>query len=420
MTTSKQIEKWRQALGSSFPLIGRVRRRMAIRELTSRRSEPEVIRLLVEALGSADEEIAAEASSALRDLSAQEAIDTLCEEAIKAPQGPAARLCVATNRRHSDHEKNCLYLFVTRQLDVYFQKDLEFQALRLEYDRSDATVQRHVMEIVRGVDQRCTGFSVSGVNRAGEPKPLTECTEAEIKLALDCWVRQGQWEILLQACLELPLKYSWAVLEPLRASGWQPESPDLKSVFKQMLSDCAGQAIPNPRKPGAESSLFERWLEEGQQGELAKLGEADLLNRLESDHPADGVAAVVALAAKVRPASAAAETVAKNPHWLVRLAGHATGLTQNLAQGLAEDTNWWVNKLATTPSVLGFWPGRATPAALKMLNKDLEEVWVGELDAARKVLRTILAYRVESAGTFEPMVVQRDAMADPPWFYRVR
>jgi len=493
MATSEKIATWRRALGATFPLIGRIRRRRAIRALAESRENPEAVPVLVESLDSADTEVVTGADSALRGLSSAGSIDVLCglwakgrderlgrliaergyvarqpldarilsglkcgmavptdranvvrclvrllgdadetvrsgaerdvrscapgagqdalcEEVIKDPKGQAARIAVETGKRHSDHEANCLYLFVTRQLDAYFEEDFEFQALRLEYDRADEAVKGHVMEIVRSGDRRCAGFFASGGGGRIGAKPLAECTDREIRLALDSWVRHEQWDRLFRACLELPLKYSWAALEPLRESGWKPDAPEMKSVFDQVLADSAGQAMPEPKEPSAESSLFEHWLEEGKSGERASASEADLLERLTSGDPAQCVPVVAALAGKARPGSAAAKAVAESPHWLVRLAGHAMGLTLDLAQDTVEDDNWWIKELVSVSGVLEFWPARATPADLETLSSAPKEVWAGRLGAARTVLRTIMGHRI-TTGTFEPMVVEADALA---------
>ncbi|MFW6163769.1 MAG: hypothetical protein ACODAJ_13450, partial [Planctomycetota bacterium] len=361
-------------------------------------------RVMLGLLGDPDEVVRSGAERGLRHAAPGLGQDALCDEAIRNPGGPAARICIEEGMRHSDHERNCLFLFVTRQLDAYFEEDFEFQALRLEYDRADAAVQGHVMEVVRSGDRRCAGFFGT------KSKPLAECSETEIKLALDSWVRHEQWDRLFQACLEMPLKYGLSALEALRGSGWQPDAPELRSVFRQVLADGQGQSVPPPQEPKSESSLFERWLAEGQSDELAGASEADLVKRLEGAEPPAAVPIVAALAAKARPGSPAAKKVQESPHWLARLAGHATGLTMDLAHDSVEDTNYWVKELATASSVLEFWPGTATPADLEALSAAPAEAWTGRLGGARKVLRTLMGHRI-TTGVFEPIVVEAHELA---------
>jgi hypothetical protein len=356
--------------------------------------------------------VAVAARDALAALTAQPAIDVLCNAAIQNPQAEAARICLEQRMGPSDHERKCLFLFVTRQLDEYFKEDFEFQSLRLEYDRADATVKGNVMEVVRSGDRRCAGFIQAG--RGGGKvgaKPLSECTENEVKFALESWTRHQQWDRLLHACLELPLKHGLPALEELRKSGWEPEAPELKSVLKQVLVDSRGFA-DSRRSPqtDATSSVFERWLAEGQGGEHAALDMAEIERRLQTADPPEGVTLVAALATKTEPGSPAAEAVRKSPHWLVRLAGFATGLTVNPAQDKVEDDNFWVRELAAAANVLDFWPGKATPNDLEALSSAPAEAWAGRLGAARKVLRTVMAHRIDS-GVFEPVVVEAHEFA---------
>lgn len=406
MPTRVDLEKWRAGLRATFPILGGIRRRKAIEALEMHREEPDVVRLLVEALACRDRQIAARADAALTGIKAAAAADALCDEAIKNPRGEAAKLCLRTGKRPGDPERLCLFLFVTRQLDAYFQEDYEFQNLRLQYDRADAAVQTHVMEVVRSGDRRCAGFFGT------RSKPLAECTEAEIKLALESWLRHKDWSRLFQACLELPLKHGLPALAELRRSNWEPDSPDLKSVYRQVLADHGDDKPPAPKTPPATSSLFERWLAEGAGGDLARLDEGQLRTRLAAAAPPEGVAIVGALAARKRVGDATVKAVRESPHWLVRLAGHMSGVTPDvsLTHDTVQDANYWITELAGAAGVLEFWPGKATPGDLETLAAAPAEAWTGRLGSARKVLRTIMAHRI-TTGTFESMVVEADEFA---------
>ncbi|MBI4517572.1 MAG: HEAT repeat domain-containing protein [Deltaproteobacteria bacterium] len=358
----------------------------------------EVVSPLIAALKDRDETIRSRARATLEGLPSGPARDALCDAAVKDPAGLAARLCIEKGMRPSDPERACMFLFVTRQLDAYFREDFEFQNLRLEYERADAAVRAHVMEVVRSGDRRCLGF-------IGTRKALTECSEAELKPAIESWLRHQDWPRLFRGFLELPLKFGLPVLEHLRKSGWQPEEPELLSLYRQTLADTDGQ-LAHAQKPRAKGgdSVFERWLAQERKGESAGANEATLLQRLQTATPVEGVAIVAALAAKAAPGGAAAQAVQASPHWLVRLAGHATGLCHAQA-----DQNYWVNEL-TSASALECWPGRATPADLEALESAPPEAWLGMLGAARKVLRALMGYRI-TTGSFEQMMVEADESA---------
>lgn len=401
---ASEMERLRQDLKAWFPITGAMRRRKAAGRLVEQRNCPEAIPLLLEAAGSKDVQVAEAASKALADISAGPGRDVLCELAIVAPTGGAAKLCIERGYRPSEHERACLFLFVTQQLDAYFQEDWEFQNLRMQYDRADAKLRSLIMEVVRGGDRRCLPFVVR------PRKKLTESTEEEIRLAIESCVRHSDWARLFGACLELPLKYGFPALVKLSGSGWEPAEPEMRSLFRQFCADVKGQELPPAREPSAASSLFEQWLARGHEGDLASASEADLLERLKSADPPDAVPIVAALATKAKAGSAAASAVAQSPHWLVRLAGHAAGLTLDLVRDKPGDDNYWINELAGAAGVLEFWPGTATPADLEALSKAPAEALAGKLGAARRVLRGIMGHRI-TTGVFEEMVVEAGADA---------
>jgi hypothetical protein len=380
-------------LRNGWPLVGKFIRRRACTRLAADGSAA-AVPLLVEALGDRDEQVRASADAALRGLTARDAVDALCDIAIQAPTQAAARICSEARKRPSDPEKACLLLFVTRQLEEYFREDFEFQNLRAAYDRAGDEVRAHVMEVVRSGDRRCLGFF-------GRRKRLVECNDEEIRLAVDSGLRHRDWPRLFQAFQEMPLRYGFPLLEEFRKSGWEPEQEDQRALFRAVLSESAGQALP---KAEETSSLFDRWLAEGRSGELSRLPAADLQQRLGAAAPPEGVKLAAALAGKAQPGSPAARAVQRHAHWLVRLAGYAAGLCQaDLRQDSVPDDNYWVRELVRD-SVLDFWPARATPADLDQLNAAPREAFTGRYGAVRRVLRLLLAYRVTAPEIAEVVV----------------
>lgn len=315
------------------------------------------------------------------------AVDALCDEAIKNPAGPIATLCHRAKHRPRDHERLCLFLFVTGKLpghlDEYFREDFEFQNLRLEYERADATVREHVMEIVRSGDRRCAGFF-------GRRKPLVQCTEPERRVAIASWLQHQEWPRVFQAGLEMPLRESLPLFQALRKSGWQPEAPDLRSVLKQVLTEVDAAAPPDASKPPpATSCLFEKWLARGANGEYAALSETELRDRLKTAAPPEGVALVAALARRGTLQPETEKMVSESPHWLIRLAWNA----MTFASKPSKDSNYWITELASSAGVLDFWPAKATPDDLPRLANAPAEAWVGHIGAPRRILRAILQHR---------------------------
>jgi hypothetical protein len=410
MIDQLQLSKWQKALDAKLPILGAMQRRGAVTELVQHVNEPGVIPLLWKAAELSDSQASSVARAAIESLPRGDGQDTLCEMAIADPAGSAAKICIAKQYRPRDHERACLMLFVTEQLDAYFKEDDDFQNLRLQYDKADAKIKSRVMEIVRKGDRRCQPFVVR------PRKKLRECTEAEIRLALQSCVKHKDWARLFKACLELPMKYSFPAFQRLAKNPWQPDTPEAQALYKAICDGVTGKDAPTapttPTPPPATSSVFDKWLAAGRTGELAAMSEGQLLEKMKSADPPDGVSIVGALAMKVKPGSPAAKAVADNEHWMIRLAGHLTGLlTPDLMERKdGEDPNYWVNMLAKAEGVLDFWPSEATPADLEKMNSAPPEAFTGKLGAVRCVLRTILAHQVTGIQVV-PMEVQVDVDA---------
>ena len=388
MATSSELQKWRAALQSRMPIIGRMRRRSAMDELEASANDPMVMPILVEALGASDKEISRRADQVLRQLEPGEACDALCDLAIREPKGDAARMCVEQRFRHTNPRQNALLLFVTEQLEEYFQEDYKFQELRPAYDSADDAVWQHVLGIVRGGDRRCAAFFST------KSKSLLESSDHEIQLALDNFMEHENYSELFQACLQLPLKYGVRVLESLSKTNWQPDDPQLQSLYKELIREVAGTELPPPREPSAESSLFERWLVEGR----AMTGQSvsDLQGLLNGDSPIEGVKAVGALASKGVVSEEVRSAIANSKHWLVRLAGHATGASADITRDNVDDHNLWIQDLAATEDVLEFCPSKAKPEDLERLNQAPREAFAGRLGGVRRALRCLMVYQVDT------------------------
>jgi hypothetical protein len=401
--TPTELEKVVKQLRNSISIFDIMQQRTACRILAAD-SGVETIPHLVWALSAKDAQVRDTADVALRALKPGASCDVLCEEALCDLSGPAAKLCIESDKRPSNPERLCLFLFVTHQLDAYFKEDFEFQSLRLEYERANSALQTQVMEVVRSGDRRCLGFF-------GSKKPLTECKESEIRLAIESAVRHQDWAGLFQAFLDLPLKYGFPLIEVFRKSGWTPSQPELCSVLTQVLKDAEGQVLPAPDAK-ATSSVFTKWLEQGRTGELAGMTTDALIQRLSNATPPEGVAIVGALRGKITADSQQAQTIMSSQHWLVRLAGHAIELTGTIDKvndsnyWISElDSNYWISELASVIGIINLWPARATPDDLESLKKSPPEAWAGKQGAARRVLQTLLRYRI-TTGAFEVMEIE--------------
>ncbi|MBN1610354.1 MAG: hypothetical protein JW940_27245 [Polyangiaceae bacterium] len=356
--------------------------------------------LIAACLDDSDGRVRAAASRSLGALPPGALQDALCDIAIRNPSAAAARLCIEHGFRPRDEEHAALMLFVTRQLDAYFAEDDRFDMLRREYDRADPVVQDHVMQVARSGDRRCLGFF-------GGRKRLSDCTEAEIRVAIDSGLEHNDWERLWRAFLQMPLKHGMPLIDRFRTSGWQPGSAREQSLFKEVLALSANgtSGAVAPEQAKASISVFQRWVDAGSSAELRRVTTGELVQKLGQVTPPEGVTIVAALAPRSDLDDAARETIEHHEHWLVRLAGYACGAVRtNLARDKVDDPVHWVRELAQASDVLEFWPVKATPTHLEQLGAAPAEAWTGKLGTARRLLRVLMAHRLDTAEWVESAV----------------
>ena len=402
--TAPDLPRLQKALNASLPVLGRWRRRRAAARLELEKERPQVVELLATLLGSPCEAQRVWASEVLASLQTTAARDALCEAAVLDPGGLVGAVTMEAGYEPTDPERACLFLFITRQLDRYFEEDYKFQNLRLEYDRAPPHLRARILSVLRSGDPRCLGFF-------GTRKKLSECSAREIMLALQSFRKHRDHDRLFRAFLELPLKYGLPILRELGATRWAPEDPVEQSLLKQALEERRAHDYPPPRGDAEPGTWVAQQLQAGRgSDELRGLSEEAIVERLKTASPPDGVRLVGALAARQVFSLAAAQAMEECPHWLVRFAAASSGIFADLTRDELVDVNHWVRAYAPKVPVLEFWPQRATPAHLEALAAAPRASWRGALGAARKVLRLLLAHRI-TTGQFDDLVVEGDAFA---------
>ncbi|MGC8830570.1 MAG: hypothetical protein ACP5TE_12425 [Verrucomicrobiia bacterium] len=397
--TNKKLQRYRSCLQTRFPLIKWLICWRVLKMLENYREDPRVVSLLIEFLDSDSRFVSRRAEEILLNLTSKNAIDTLCEYAILNPKSKAARICLKKHYKPSDNERLCLFLFVTGQLEDYFKEDPDFAILRIIYEHADQNIRERIMDVVREGDIRCQPFAIM------PRKSLVECTEQEIKLALESCIRHQDWDRLFTAALELPLKYSLPVFLLLKDKNWIPKNPDHTALFEKIKSHLSDFQFDESKQEKWTSKTFEIWLSQGRRLEYQLLSEEVLLRKLDSAKPTEGVTIVAALARKQVRNERVIDKIRNHPHWLIRLAGVLTGITKDIVIDRFYEVNWWVKELAGMPGVLEFWPQQATPEDLSKLNLAPQSAYEGVNGKVRSILRDLLQWRI-TTGTFAEMVIE--------------
>lgn len=369
-------------------------------------NNPELLEAVVPALEDPDSVVSSTAEETLLATSAPRLVDRLCALASGNPKGRLARLCVASGKQPSAPEDRALFLFVTGQLDAYFEDDHEFESLRPAYERASQNIKDVVLEVARSGDRRAAEFFPKAI---GATKRLTECGEREILHGIEVAVRDRNWPELFRMFTQMPLRYGYPLLEDFRASGWEPDDEEKRTLWHEVLreSSAGHGAAQEPDKQ--TSSLFGRWLAEGRAG--SSESESALAKRLENAAPPDGVRTVAALSAQRGISPATRSAVEKHQHWLVRLAGYASGLAPN-AFVAKDDPVYWVREVAGAGAALDFWPVKAKPDDIENLDAVPREVWVGKAGQVRQVLRLLMAYRMTLLDVAELEIVADESAVD--------
>ncbi len=393
-----ELDRWRRAfLGEGW--LGTFGHWLAARRLRTRLDRADVVSVLVEGTASSRSRVRDRASELLRALRAPAAIEAACEAATAAPRSPVATICIEERFEPRDDERASLFLFVTGQLDRYFELDEDFRFLRPAFDRANATLRRDLLRVLRSGDRRCLDFFTAR-------KALAECSGVEVESALRSYWKHKDGARLFRACLEVPLRYGLPYLQRLARANWEPDEPEARSAFAKIARDLEGLIAPSPRAESAASATFSAWIAEGRErSRSAATSIEELLAALgDAAEPRTRVAIVAEIAERAELGSLAAKRVAEHPDWMVRLAGETTGLTLRADVDESPDEIYWVRRLAPEYPVLQIAPAKATPALLDSLEETRPELWTGPLGVARRVLQTLMAYRV-TTGSFDEVAV---------------
>ena len=278
------------------------------------------VKLLVDAEGDRDKEVAKSAKAALRALTNAAAVDALCELAIADPAGVMAALVKEVGYQPQSISRRCVLFLLTGQLQRYFDLDSEFQHLRAEYRAGDEGLRRRIGELIR----QSGDTKLMGLFRESRRRKLaSKLTEQEAATVLDVYVRNRQWSEIFALLFQIPLVSAVAALDLLGRSGWRPQSPVEAALLDELveLRSAIGE-IPE-RAPAPEvafGAVLARWIERGRSAEFVGQSPDTLRKAMARGFPPDAVAALAALVSSGRIATGDIEKVRTHRHWMVRLA----------------------------------------------------------------------------------------------------
>jgi hypothetical protein len=116
---------------------------------------------------------------------------------------------------------------------------------------------------------------------------------------------------------------------------------------------------------------------------------------------------VAALAATGKAAKATRDHIARSEHWLIRLAGHLTGLLGGTDENATQDKNHWVREIGGGGLCWNLWPEDATTDMMQTAGGPREAALLADT-GPRAILRAVLGQRMKG-GTFNV----RELLAGP-------
>jgi hypothetical protein len=350
------------------------------------------VQALFQALADKDPTVAENARRTLHTLERGAAQNAICLLAAREPESAAATLARERGYRPSDPGDDAVYLIATGQVERHFQEHDGVGDLRAGYGRAEPKVQARVAAAARSGDARLVEFLLQ------KRRSLQECTPEELKEAIAASVQRKDWPRLFADCRLMPLAQALAGWEALAASGWTPPDGQDAALLGLIRTELSGEEgpLPPPKAPPGTSAVFERWIQEGRKSAASRGGEAAILENLKNAPPQESVALVAALSAQGKPSPAARQAISSHPDWLVRLAGHLTGVTvqEGLQSAAGRDDNYWIRELAGVDGVWTFWPQTATPETLRELEAVPREALRGAAGRPRRLLRAIIAHGI--------------------------
>jgi len=312
------IEKCRKDLTCRLPILGGRRRWQACQKLGAD-SSANTVPLLASALDHRDVNVRSIAEFALCSLKNPEAIDALCEIAIRDPDGSASRIVKEEFYQPQSVSRRCVLFLLTGQLSQYFDLDIGFQYLRSEYRAANENLKQQIGEAIRrSEDPRLVGLFRVFRRR----KRASEITEKEAAIVIDIHRINNQWQDIFTLLFHIQMSSVVVALDVLKAEGWVPKTKPEAELMKELLEIRSSISMVSKSNTVEEilGPVFSEWIEDGKNGEMKYHPDGVLNLTFTTDAPPAAIAALSALASRGRVTKDIADRARNHKHWSVRMA----------------------------------------------------------------------------------------------------
>ena len=204
----------------------------------------EIVEPLLKAFQDKDCEIASRASQCAVTLTNPEAINYICELAIKQDRQIAYQIAIKAQYAPREPNQRALFYFLTEQWDKYESLDYEHTLLQKVYELGDEKLRKQISDKARQTGQVAWVQIVAG-ERKGQR--LEKMTDDEWGTTLNILNKSQQWEEMWRLSQKAPAIWSKQLLEKLKQVAWLPQAEQEQISFEKLknLADICSTKVPS-------------------------------------------------------------------------------------------------------------------------------------------------------------------------------
>ena len=308
-------------------------------------NQPVIARMLASPEGTRGDQAAAAATAvALRQISAQEAIDTVIDCWLEDKSGETAlQVIEELSWRHSDEARWFLYLVTRGRFDEYLAEDYEFDTLRPEFLAAPAALKARIREaVIKAGEVRMNSLFLAG-------KRAPELTVADAEALVRTNIRTQNWKVLVDNFWWFPARQTLHAVQAIAAAKWQPDDAAQAALLARLGALAQILVESTTEEPGTVplNPVYQKWLTSGETGPLSRKSPADLKALLNDEtDPPDQIAAMGALRKQGELDAATMAKAGLSEHWMVRWVAVHFGADLTLAMQVNDAGIEWFRRLA--------------------------------------------------------------------------
>jgi WD40 repeat protein len=208
----------------------------------ARDTTPEGLPALLNLTLDQDANIAANARTALANLTLPESKSALCMLAVYQNDPAACQIALQAGYRPEKPEQRALFVFLAGLTDEYLSIDFDQRLMRTVYETSQPELRQRIASQVQRSGQTAFLTILAGIDFRNRAAYLTN---DEVQLFVDLLINNQEWSRLWPLVHTLAFSWSVRILQVLRANGWTPSDENDLEEFNLLCQ--LSQDIPRSK-----------------------------------------------------------------------------------------------------------------------------------------------------------------------------